>query len=55
MLITEFLETGDLKNYLKKDEAKTKLTFDKLVRISENVSTSILISFFTDLKFRIIL
>ena len=38
LLVTEFLENGDLKNYLKKEEAKIKLTFDKLIRISENVS-----------------
>ena len=38
LLVTEFLENGDLKGYLRKEEAKTKLTFDKLVRISENVS-----------------
>ena len=38
LLVTEFLENDDLKNYLKKEEAKIKLTFDKLIRISENVS-----------------
>ena len=38
LLVTEYLENGDLKNFLKKDEAKTKTKFDKLVRISENVS-----------------
>ena len=38
LVITEFLETGNLKDYLKKEEAKVKLTFEKLVRISENVS-----------------
>ena len=36
-LVTEFLENGDLKAYLKKNEAKEKLTFEKLIRISENV------------------
>ena len=38
MVLTEFLGTGSLKDYLKKEEAKVKLTFEKLVRISENVS-----------------
>ena len=38
LLVTEYLPHGDMKNYLKKTEAKENLTFDKLVRISENVS-----------------
>ena len=38
LLITEFLSKGDLKNYLKKPEAKEKLPFDKLILISANVS-----------------
>ena len=38
LLVTEYLPNGDMKNYLKKTEAKENLTFDKLVRISENVS-----------------
>ena len=42
LLVTELLENGDLKNYLKKEEAKQKLTFDKLVRISENVRFKIM-------------
>ena len=43
LLVTEFLENGDLKNYLKKDEAKSRLTFDKLIRISENVRVTVVI------------
>ena len=38
LLVTEFLPHGDMKDYLKKPEAKENLTFDKLVRIAENVS-----------------
>ena len=38
LLVTEYLPNGDMKNYLKKAEAKEKLPFDKLIRISENVS-----------------
>ena len=37
LIVTEFLENGDLKNFLKRDDAKRRLPFDKLVQISENV------------------
>ena len=46
LLVTEYLPHGDMKNYLKKKEAKENLTFDKLVRISENVSDFFQITFF---------
>ena len=38
LIVTEFLENGDLRNFLKRGDAKERLNFDKLVRISENVS-----------------
>ena len=41
LLVTEYLPNGDMKNYLKKPEAKEKLSFDKLIRIAENVSQTI--------------
>ena len=41
LLVTEFLPHGDMKNYLKKAEAKENLPFDKLIRISENVSSNV--------------
>ena len=47
LLVTEFLPHGDLKNYLKKKEAKDNLSFDKMIRISENVSSIILLELLT--------